>query len=99
MSVTGRGGRLHSPEKENALKSLVSRLVLGLWSAAMRFALVIAFSVALAAPALAQTCEGDLTGRDDNCTAGDVQIATLQVLPGGVIDPCDFVGDTAIVNL
>src|SRR5690242_13922975 len=65
----------------------------------MRIILATAILGWLVATASAQTCEGDLTGRNDNCTANDVTIAMLQVRPNGVIHPCAFVGDTAIVNV
>ena len=65
---------------------------------AMRSAVLIALLVA--APwASAQTCVDDLTSRANNCTANDVTIASLAVRPGGVIDGCAFVGDTATVNV
>src|SRR5512134_3652930 len=65
----------------------------------MRHALALALLLVSAASSFAQTCVDDLTGVVNNCTANDVTIATLQVRPGGVIDPCSFVGDTAIVNV
>src|SRR5262245_63474509 len=65
----------------------------------MRFALALALMISGAVVVHGQTCVDDLTGRVNNCTANDVTIATLQVRPGGVIDPCSFVGDTAIVNV
>ena len=47
--------------------------------------------------ASAQTCVDDVTGRSNNCTANDVQVASVTVL--GTSDPCSFVGDTATLDL
>ena len=49
--------------------------------------------------AAAQTCVDDLTGTSNNCTANDVSFTAIEILPGGLIDGCDFVGDTATLKL
>src|SRR5262245_45150484 len=65
-----------------------------------RCVLVLLGVLALAATRVeAQNCVNDLSGTTSQCTANDLSITTLMVLPGGVIDGCTSELDTATVNL
>jgi uncharacterized repeat protein (TIGR01451 family) len=71
------------------------------WFALVAIALIGAASLLLANAhaASAQTCVNDVTGVSNNCTANDVRIAEVTVLPGSPDVVCTNAADTVTVLL